>query len=69
MGVWGKGKTSFHGEKKFSPSPGITDSYRGQRIRKGLEKDEGVQREKKRTFPQKVFSSPFAPPWFLRERK
>ena len=25
---------------------------------KGLEKDEGVQGEKQRTFPQKVFSSP-----------
>ena len=32
---------------------------------KGLEKDEGVQGEKKRTFPQKVFSSSPAIPNFL----
>ena len=31
-----------------------------RRTRKGLEKDEGVQRGKERTFPQKVFPSPFA---------
>ena len=37
-----------------------TQRKKETQTQKGLEKDEGVQREKKRIFSQKGFSSPFA---------